>query len=230
VITVSQFSKQRILAHCRCRPEDVVVIRSAVDERFHRVDADAIAEVRARLALPERYVVAVGTLEPRKNLPRVIAAWQRVRTLHRDAKLVLVGMTPAHCVDEMQRLVGNDPTIIRAGYVADEDLPAVYGGAEMAVYASIYEGFGLPVLEAMACGTPVVCSNNTALPEVAGTAAILVDPLNVDDIATGLDRGLSQPSVRGLLSEQGLIRAREFNWDRVATETWRVLEQAERDE
>jgi glycosyltransferase involved in cell wall biosynthesis len=230
VITVSRFSKERILAHCHCRPDDVVVIHGAVDQRFHEVTAETISQVRERRSLPERYVVAVGTLEPRKNLPRIVAAWRRIGPLHPDVRLVLVGMTPDHCTAEMDRLVGDDPSIQRAGYVPDEDLPAVYGGAELAVYASIYEGFGLPVLEAMASGTPVVCSNNTSLPEVAGDAAILVDPFSVDDVAAGIDRGLSQPALREELREAGKRRARAFNWDRVARETWQLLEQAEQED
>jgi glycosyltransferase involved in cell wall biosynthesis len=116
--------------------------------------------------------------------------------------------------------------VVLAGYVADEDLPAVYGGAEAFVYPSLYEGFGLPVIEAMACGTPVVCSNTTSLKEVAADAAVGVDPLDEAAIADGLRQLLSDASLRTELRARGLARAKDFHWNRAAEETWNVLSRA----
>src|SRR5205085_10599430 len=112
------------------------------------------------------------------------------------------------------------------GYLSDEVLPAIYAGAQMFVYPSLYEGFGLPVLEAMASGVPVVTSNYTALPEVAGDAAVNVDPYNIDSIAAGIERLANDESLCRVLCEQGLSRASQFTWERAADQTWQVLEAA----
>jgi glycosyltransferase involved in cell wall biosynthesis len=155
IITVSQFSATRLAEFCGLKAGQIEVIPNGVDPRFRPVDSDAVSDLRRRLALPERYVLSVGTLEPRKNLPRLLAAWDHLPPSLRDVGLVLSGAE-----SRQFRAAGIEPLpagVRLTGYVADADLPVLYAGAAAFVYPSTYEGFGLPVLEAMACGAPVIC-------------------------------------------------------------------------
>lgn len=222
IITISQFSKQRIVELCRVPAEKVVVIDCGVDHKFREHTADEIAAVKSRLGLPDRYVLCVGSLEPRKNLSRLLAAWQQVQPQLGELSLVLVGAKGQVFRDA--GLTAAPPAVHLAGYLSDDVLPAVYAGAEFFAYPSIYEGFGLPVIEAMASGVPVLTSNVTSLPEVAGDAAELVDPYSASSIAAGLLRLATDGALRQQLRSRGLARARRFDWDRVAAETWQVLE------
>jgi glycosyltransferase involved in cell wall biosynthesis len=163
-------------------------------------------------------------LEPRKNLTRLLAAWQRIQPRLDGLSLVLVG-AKGHVFRDAG-LAAPPPGVHLTSYLGDDVLPAVYGGAEAFVYPSVYEGFGLPLLEAMASGTPVVTSNVTALREVAGEAAFTVDPLDIESIAHGIERVATDAGLRTALSQKGLERARRFTWERAATETWQVLEAA----
>jgi glycosyltransferase involved in cell wall biosynthesis len=224
IIAVSEFSKQRIVELCRVPAEKVTVIYSGVGERFRPHSADEIAAVRIKLALPQRYILCVGSLEPRKNLARLLQAWQQVQPRLDGLSLVLVGAK-----SHVFRDIGMNqppPDVHLAGYLDDEHLPAVYSGAESFIYPSIYEGFGLPVIEAMASGVPVITSGVTALPEVAGDAAVYVDPMDVDSIAAGIQRVADDPRLRAELTARGRLRAAQFDWQRTAQETWQVLEAA----
>ena len=167
-------------------PTRVVAIPNGVGRQFVPADPQTVEETRRRLGLPRQYVLSVGSLQPRKNLPRLLEAWRRLPVVDWDLSLVLVGATGQ--TFRSVQLAGDAPNVEFAGYVSDQDLAAVYTGAAMFVFPSLYEGFGLPVLEAMACGTPVVCSSATALPEVVGDAGILVDPYDPDSIADGIRR------------------------------------------
>lgn len=222
VITVSKFSAERLAMVCKLPPERIDVVYNGVGAHMRPAAPETIADVRRRLSLPERYVLSLGSLEPRKNLRRLLEAWSRLK--RRDVGLVLAGGESS-----VFRSAGIDvlPVGVQlAGYVADADLPALYSGAEAFVYPSLYEGFGLTVLEAMACGAPVVCSGTTALPEVTGDAAIAVDPMNIDDIADGIERLLSDGPLRERLRQLGLARAAEFTWDKTAAATGAILHQA----
>jgi glycosyltransferase involved in cell wall biosynthesis len=224
IITVSEFSKAQIIARCRVPAEKIIVVPGGVDPRFRAHSADEIAAVRGRLGLPEHYALCVGSLEPRKNLRRLFEAWTRAQPRLHGLQLVVAGASGKVFRDAgIARL---PPTVHLAGYLADDVLPAVYAGARLFVYPSVYEGFGLPVLEAMASGVPVVTSNVTALPEVAGGAALTVDPLDVASIAEGIERAACDARLRDELRTLGFPRARLFTWDRAAEQTWRVLEQA----
>ncbi|HEY2410911.1 MAG TPA: glycosyltransferase family 1 protein [Pirellulaceae bacterium] len=224
IIAVSEFSKQRIVELCRVPAEKVSVIYSGVGNQFRPHSVDEIAAVRTKLALPQRYILCVGSLEPRKNLGRLLQAWQRVQPRLAGLSLVLVG-AKSHVFRDAG-LSESPPGVHLAGYLDDELLPAVYAGAELFVYPSIYEGFGLPVIEAMASGAPVITSNVTALPEVAGDAAAFVDPLHVDSIAAGIETLAQNEQQKSELRQKGIIRAAQFNWENTARETWRVLEAA----
>ncbi len=196
VITISEFTRREVMDVLGTPPDKVHAIPIAVEAPFTadgpRADGD--------------YVLAVGTLEPRKNLGRVVEAAKRI-----GAELRVVGAEGWGGVK-----VGG-----WLGRVSDEELAALYRGARVVAYPSLYEGFGLPVLEAMACGAPVVTSRGGATEEVSGAAAVLVDPLDVASIASGLEEASSR---RDELHAAGLERAKAFSWDRVARETWAVYE------
>jgi glycosyltransferase involved in cell wall biosynthesis len=225
IITDSKFSRDRLIEYCRIPRDKIVAIPLGVDQRFRPLTAEVIAQTRAHLGLPPRYVLHVGCQVPRKNSRRLLEAWKMVSREHPELCLVLVGAAdPVFRDTGLGRL---PPSVVLTGYVADAYLPAVYGGAELFVFPSLYEGFGLPVLEAMACGTPVLTSNATSLPEVAGNAALLVDPRSVESLAEGLHRLLSDSALRDTLARRGLERAGSFTWDRTAEATWQVLRETE---
>ncbi len=221
IITVSEFSKSRIVDYCRVSPDKVTVILSGVGPQFQPQTTLQIEKARTELKLPARYALCVCSLEPRKNLRRLLEAWGAMPDRPADLHLVLAGAKGN--VFEDVGLESAPANVQLVGYVGDELLPALYAGAEFFAFPSLYEGFGLPVLEAMACGTPVLCSNTTSLPEVAGDAALLVDPLETGSIAAGLQQLAADAALRQQLRERGLVRARSFNWDQTARQTWDLL-------
>jgi Glycosyltransferase len=179
VMVVSEFTRQRLIFHSGIEPEKVSVVHCGVDARFQPQSSEAIAAARAALQLPDsRYVLSVGSLEPRKNLGRLLLAWERLLpTMGADVWLVVAGARGKQLVfrdvPELERL---PERVFLSGYVPDELLPALYAGAMAFVYPSVYEGFGFPPLEAMACGTPTLVGNRASIPEVVGNAALRVDP------------------------------------------------------
>jgi len=166
----------------------------------------------------------VGTLEPRKNLIRLLAAFERLHAERLTDALVLVGKRGWLYDDFFARLEQSPAkqAVIFPGWVEDADLPAIYAGAQALAFPSEFEGFGLPVLEAMACGTPVVCANTSSLPEVAGAAALLIDPANTDALTVALRRILADPALAADLTQRGLAQAARFGWQRAAQETLAV--------
>jgi glycosyltransferase involved in cell wall biosynthesis len=197
-------------------------------------DPHRLAAVRNRYGLQGPYLLYVGTLHPRKNLVRLVQAFARLPALLSAAgrptpglQLVLAGRKGWLYDDifaQVRRLDLEDRVIL-TGYVPDEDLPALLSAARAFVFPSLYEGFGLPVVEAMACGTPVVCANTSSLPEVAGDAALLVDPLDEGAIAAALARLLSDDDLHRELVDRGFRQAARFSWQRCAREALAVLEE-----
>ena len=207
-------------------PEDrVVVTHEGCEPRFRPVRSAAVRrDVAVRYGLPPRYVLAVGTLEPRKNLTTLLEAFARLRRdgeVDADLRLVLAGARG--WLDEpifaTVRSLGLEDAVRFTGFVDDADLPAVYSGAALFVFPSLHEGFGLPLLEAMACGVPVVTSNISSMPEVAGDAAVLVDPRDADGLAAAIARLLRDGALRDRLREAGIARARQFSWEATARRT-----------
>jgi glycosyltransferase involved in cell wall biosynthesis len=204
-------------------PEDrVQVIYEGVDARFRPVeDEQTLAAVRRRYGLERPFILGLGTLEPRKNFTGLIEAFARLRERrHLEHELVIVGRRGwlYEPVFERVQALGVERQVRFLGFAADEHLPAIYTLASCLAYPSFYEGFGLPVLEAMACGTPVVTSQSSSLPEVAGSAAILVDPHDADSLVDALDRVLFDDALRAELRAAGRERVRRFTWERAAHE------------
>jgi glycosyltransferase involved in cell wall biosynthesis len=224
IITVSDYSRERIIEMLRVSPDRLAVTHLGVDARFRPPPPEAVERARRRFGLMGRYVLSVGALSERKNLGRVLEAWRRVQPTT-DATLLLVGQGGL-AFSTMAGLSGLPPRAVHVPHVDDETLIALYGGASAFLYPSLYEGFGLPILEAMAVGAPVITSNVTAMPEVAGDAALLVDPFDVDDIARAVRRVLDDGELAADLRARGTRRAMCFDWDRTARQTAEILEGA----
>jgi glycosyltransferase involved in cell wall biosynthesis len=201
-------------------PSRVAVVYGGVDSHFHPVvDEQQLRAVRAKYGLFTPFILYVGTIEPRKNLSRLLRAHIRLRTKHGSRhRLVIAGglgwlyQDVLHDIEE----IATEHEVSILGRVSDEDLPALYSLADIFTFPSLYEGFGLPPLEAMACGIPVVCSNTSSLPEVVGDAGVLVSPYDVEGLSDALASLLDDPARRRDLSARGLERARQFTWDRSA--------------
>ena len=236
IIAISQCTKDDLIRHYGVPSEKVTVIYEGVDSRFHPVtDPDVLGRVRARYGLPEHYILYVGTIEPRKNLTALLEAFVALRKQASNRqpatsnqrleagswKLVIAGKRGWLYEGFFRRLreLGLEGEVILLGFVPDEDLPALYSAAELFVFPSLYEGFGLPVLEAMACGTPVIASNASSLPEVVGEAGILIDPHDVGGLVKAMGRVLMDGGKRREMREKGLQQAARFSWERTAAMT-----------
>lgn len=225
IITVSEFSRRRLVARVPEAADRIRVVPLAVGDEFAPAAPSDVEAVRRRLALGARYVLVLGSLQPRKNLARTLEAWGGVRERLPDATLAVAG-------GRFDELFGGPglsrvpPGVRLLGYVDEADLPALYTGAEVLLFASLYEGFGLPALEAMASGTPVVAADATSLPEVVGDAALLVDPEDARAIGVAVTSVLEDEALRRRLRTAGLERARGFSWDRTAAATREVLLEA----
>jgi len=228
--TVSEFSKGEIVKHLGVPPEKVSVIPNGLRELAPH-DPQLEAELRARLDVPGRFILNVGGIHERKNVPRLIHAFARlVRETSYPGKLVITGSTSgAPYQEKMKRScdaavseTGMGDRVVFTGFIPDNELDTLFRVADLLVYPSLYEGFGIPVLEAMQAGLPVITSNVTALPETAGGAALLVDPRSVEDMTGAMKRLLEDADLREILRRKGLQRASHFTWDRT-TESYLEL-------
>jgi glycosyltransferase involved in cell wall biosynthesis len=213
VITISECSRNDIAHYLPVPKEKIFVIPISNSPAYRPLPAEAVQPVLAKLTIPMPYILYVGSLEPRKNLLRLLQAYAQLRQQDTRWHLVIVGARNfwknAPVVETVEELALK-PWVHFTGFVEEEDLPALYNGADLFAFPSLYEGFGLPPLEAMACGTPVVTSNSSSLPEVVGDAAIMVDPYDVDAIAGAMARVLNDPALAADLRQRGLARAGQF--------------------
>ena len=206
LIAVSENTRQDAIRILKLAPEKIEVIHSGVPEVFFG----------ARAKPAERpYALFVGTIEPRKNLDTLLDAWQSTR-LRDDFDLLIAGPVGWSADKTMARLRAGVPGVRYLGYVSEHELPGLTAGAAVFVYPSLYEGFGFPVAQAMAAGVPVITSNTSCLPEIAGESALFVDPRSPADIAVALQKVLSSPSLRERLTSEGLARAQRYRWDECA--------------
>lgn len=224
VITVSDFIKDEIVDLLGVSEEKVRVIHNSYNSKFRKIEGREELDVKRReLFLPAHYILTVSRMEPRKNLEGLIRAFMSLkRGKDIEHKLVIVGVNEG---DVAQSVKFDGDEVMFTGYVSPDDLPLIYNLADLFVFPSYYEGFGIPVLEAMACGTPVISSNTSAMPEVVGDAGVLFDPHRKEEIAETIFRVLSDESLRQQMILKGLERVKDFSWERAARETIRVYEE-----
>lgn len=228
VIAVSETTRQEILDVYGLDPARVRVIHNGTPSEFRPVSA-AVADRAARaVGLTEPYCLAVGNLEPRKNLERVLRIYRELRRTGRmPLRLLLVGQRGRRSgVARAIAQLGLEDDVVVSGFVSDEHLVALYNGARMSLYLSLYEGFGLPILESMACGTPVLTSNRSSMAEIAGEAALLVDPEDDEAIADAWIRLAGDDALCGRFGAAGIERAQAFTWREAAERTLRIYRDA----
>jgi len=230
IIAISASTKKDIIRFFGVSPSKVDVVHCGVEEMFLPVNNhQRLDDFRTRRGLPEKMILFVGTLEPRKNLERLLQAYARLKKRKNlSHKLVIIGAKGWHYQEifAAERELGLKGDVIFAGYVPQGELPLWYNAAELFVYPSLYEGFGLPPLEAMACGTPVITSNVSSLPEVVGEAGLTVDPMDSEELAEAMNHVLSDGALRQSMQERGLARAGLFSWAKAAQETVEVYRRA----
>lgn len=231
VMTVSHNAGQDLERYLHVDPSRLHVVPAGVGDQFRRLPPDTALEVAARYGLRQPYVLHVGIPAPRKNVVRLVEAFAGLHERLPEYRLVLVGRSAKHMPEVAAAVdrLGLADSVSLIGHVRDDDLPAIYGAASLFVLPSLYEGFGLPLLEAMACGTPIACADATSLPEVAGDAAVLFDPLDVPAMTAAMARVLTEPQLAQTLSRRGLERVRDYSWERTAEKTIDVYRQVMRE-
>ena len=228
VITVSEATKKDLNKFYGVSPDKVEVTHLGLDGSFRPMKYEEVQPVLDKYDLVyQKYVLYVGTIQPRKNIIRLVEAFQKIKKEnHVEEKLVIAGgrgwlWEP---IVKKIKMVGLDGSTRYLDYVAKEDLPALIAGAKLLTLPALYEGFGLPPLEAMASGVPVVVSNVSSMPEVVGDAGILIDPNSTESIAEGLLEVLMDPNLRNQMIAKGLIRAKQFSWENTARKTLEIFE------
>ena len=229
IIVPSQATKKDLQKFLEVPQAKIKVIYEAADERFRPIkDQKKIKTITSRYFKPDfKYILSVGTLEPRKNLPKLVEAYSMLpHQVLRDYRLVLVGAKGWNNSLLLRTIINLNlkDKVILPGFVKDDDLPYIYNGASVFVYPSLFEGFGLPPLEAASCGVPVIASNLSSLPEVMGKAALLVNPSSEEDIARALRQLILRPKLAQSLAKRGLLQAKKFSWIKTAQETLKLFE------
>jgi glycosyltransferase involved in cell wall biosynthesis len=222
LIAVSESAKQDAVRLVGLDPERITVIHHGVPEEYFAVRAEERARVRAKLGLRRNYVLCVGTVEPRKNLDRLLDAWALLPVdVQGEFEFVIAGPAGWKADATLARLRQKSESVRYLGYVAESDLPGLTAGATALAYPSLYEGFGFPLAQAMACGVPAVTSNVSSMPEVAAGSALLIDPRSVEELRAALLRLLTSGELRRALGSRGRAHAEEnYRWDRVALQSW----------
>lgn len=226
IIAVSKNTKKDLVEILKVNPEKIAVTPLAADEIFHKkLNSQKQIEVLAEYKILEPYILYLGTLEPRKNVSRLVEAFANLSKKFPKLNLVLAGRKGWLYEEIFQKVrdFNLSDKVIFTDTVAKDERPYLYAGAEVFVYPSLFEGFGLPPLEAMACGAPVVTSNLSSIPEVVGKAALFIDPYNVEEISLVIEKILKNPRLRADLIKKGKIQAKKFSWEKTAEKTLEVF-------
>lgn len=224
LIAVSDSTKKDLGEIYKISPEKIGIVFHGTGKDFREIDRNdpKLLEIQKKYNLPWKFILYLGNIEPRKNIRSIIAAYEKMVSENPKLskhKLVLAGNVSPLC----RNLIGGNGNIFACGYIERDDRPFVYGLAALFAYPSFFEGFGLPVLEAMACGTPAVASHGSSIPEVAENAAILVDPNRPDQISKAMESLLTDEKLYSRMKERGLAQAKKFNWEKCARETLKIL-------
>lgn len=222
IFTISETSRKDIEEFWRIPANKISVVHAAVDnDIYFRRNLEEIAAAKRKYSLPERYLLYVGGIDPRKNIQTMIKSYKILLGRINDISLVMAGRLEGQkdlpILKKSINDLGIHDKITLPGYISDDDLPAVYSGAEALIFPSLYEGFGLPLLESLSCGTPVVASRSSAIPEVAGELAIYCNVESPAELAEAMEKALSDSNERERFRTDGPRRARMFNWDKVAS-------------
>ena len=228
IITPTESVRKEVCEHLQIARKKVVTVSEATREVFRPMSAEKARTARKQLRVSDEFVLFVGTIEPRKDLQTLLRAFERVAHARNSLQLVVTGKM-GWLFDDLLEQIRNSKVRDRIkliGYLNDEELRALYSSCRAFVYPSIYEGFGLPPLEAMACGAPVIASRIDSIVEVCGDAALLIEPKSVGSLASAIDKVLDDESFRTKLSSAGRARASDFSWKRTAELTRAVYEEA----
>lgn len=226
-LAISEYTKVEMTQILNIPSEKIHVVPCACSEHMTRVeDLGELARLREKYSLPEHFILFVGNANPRKNLERTIQAFDRFKERTRLPHQLVIAGEQGWKFDREKALerVRHRDAVRFIGFVSDEDMPALYSAASLFIFSTLYEGFGIPVLEAQACGVPVVTSNCSSLPEVAGDGAEYVDPYDVDSICAGIRRVLENPTLAGELTEKGCLNVKRFSWENSARRLNEILE------
>ena len=228
IIAISENTKKDLVKYLHCDPRKIVVTYLGVDKRFKPIkNQNKIEEIKKKYDLSKRYIFTLSSIEPRKNISGLIESYARLPTGITDVyDLVIAGGKGWRNLDIYKRVRKSDfeKKVRFIEYVHDNDLPYLYNGATVFVYPSFYEGFGLPVLEAMTCGCPVISSNISSIPEVVGKAGILINPNNTYELRDSIQKLLENPKVQKRMSKRGLKQAKKFTWEKCAKQTYKIYE------
>ncbi|OGS18427.1 MAG: hypothetical protein A3J83_01025 [Elusimicrobia bacterium RIFOXYA2_FULL_40_6] len=226
IITDSESTKNDLMRILRVPEKKITTIHLGVDKVFCQIkDENKLAQIRKKYSIEGKFILSVGVLEPRKNIARLIESFNLLKKQNKiEHKLVIAGGKGwfYDSVYETAKKLGLENEIIFTGFVPDEDLPLLYNCADVFAFPSLYEGFGLPVLEAMACGVPVVASNNSSLSEISGDSAVLVNPYSIEEIAEAIKKVINNGPLRKNLIEKGLNRVKQFTWEETTRKTLAV--------
>jgi glycosyltransferase involved in cell wall biosynthesis len=223
ILTISESSKQQIIDHYKIPASKVSIVHPGVDTTFfYKQSAAEISKIKRQYNLPNKYILYAGTIEPRKNIIGLLKAYEQLDgKVKKTYGLVLAGgkgWQDEGILDKVEQLKKSGHHIIQTGYVDDQDYPAIYSGAELFVFPSFYEGFGIPPLEAMACQVPVISANNSSLPEAVGDAGILIDANQPQQITDAINKVLGDSKLRATLIQKGIDQTKKFSWDKSAEE------------
>lgn len=222
IITGSEYTKREIIERLDFTNEQVKVIYHGIDHKIFRVYED----INLKMELPKKFIFSVGSIEPRKNLLGLLKSYNELdKQIKQEYKLVLAGFKGWENSEIMELINKDKKNIHYLGFISDVELAKVYNLASCFVFPSFYEGFGLPVLEAMACATPVICSNTSSLPEVGGDAVSYCDPFDITDIKSKIELVLSDEELQQKMIQKGLERAKEFSWEKSAEEHMKVFKE-----
>ena len=232
IITISDFTKNELINYTNISPNKIKTIYLGVDNQFKQLSSKEIEDIRMEYKLPNSYILYVGSEQSRKNFISIIKALYNLKKKYnlKDLKLIKAGRSQIHDsqrnkIFDLIKELNLEKDIIFTNYVSEEYLVKLYNAADIFVYPSLYEGFGLPPLEAMACGCPVITSNTSSLPEVVGDAGIMINPYDIDSLTESIHKILADNDLKKELSKKSLERAKFFNWKKTADQTLEVYEE-----
>ncbi len=229
IISVSNSTKKDLIKVLNIPEEKINVVHSGINKIFKKINKNSTENTLNKYSINFPYILYVGTLEPRKNISSLIMSFYKLKKKNLANKLVIVGSKGWKYSDiftlAKKLKLSND--IIFTDYIPEDNLPAFYNGADLFVYPSLYEGFGFPPLEAMACGCPVITSNTSSLPEIVDDAAIMINPYNIDELTNQMQNVLKDENLKNLMIKKGLQRSKKFSWEKCAKETLTIYKSLE---